>query len=169
MSLQAPLLEARDITVRFGGLVALRDASIDVRSGTITALIGPNGAGKSTLLAVLSGFRPPSYGEVRFRDQDLLKRSSYKMAGLGVARTFQNVEVFSRLTAAENVALAVPGGAGESVTSCPPMSTMPLSGFSSPAITRSSVVLPDPEGPSIVKNSPSAISRSTPSAATTRP
>ena len=117
MPLQAPLLEARDITVRFGGLVALRDASIDVRSGTITALIGPNGAGKSTLLDVLSGFRPPSYGEVRFRGQDLLKRSSYKMAGLGVARTFQNVEVFSRLTAAENVALAVPGRDGESVTS----------------------------------------------------
>jgi ABC-type branched-subunit amino acid transport system ATPase component len=116
MPLEEPLLEARGITVRFGGLVALRDASIDVRPGTITALIGPNGAGKSTLLDVLSGFRPPSYGEVRFRGHDLLRSASYKMAGLGVARTFQNIEVFSRLTAAENVALAVPGRDGESVT-----------------------------------------------------
>jgi ABC-type branched-subunit amino acid transport system ATPase component len=116
MPLEAPLLEARGLTVRFGGLVALRDASLEVRPGTITALIGPNGAGKSTLLDVLSGFRPPSYGEVRFRGQDLLRRRSYTMAGLGVARTFQNVEVFSRLTAAENVALAVPGRDGESIT-----------------------------------------------------
>jgi ABC-type branched-subunit amino acid transport system ATPase component len=116
MALQAPLLEARGITVRFGGLVALRDASIDVRPGMITALIGPNGAGKSTLLDVCSGFRVPSYGEVRFRGRDLLRTASYKMAGLGVARTFQNVEVFARLTAAENVALAVPGRDGESVS-----------------------------------------------------
>jgi branched-chain amino acid transport system ATP-binding protein len=114
---QTPLLEARDITVRFGGLVALRDAGIDVRPAAITALIGPNGAGKSTLLDVISGFRKPDRGHVSFRGQDLLSFSPHKMAGLGVARTFQNVEVFGRLTAAENVALAVPGRDGESVTS----------------------------------------------------
>ncbi len=115
MPLEAPLLEARDITVRFGGLVAVRQAGIDVRPGTITALIGPNGAGKSTLLDVLSGFRKPASGEVRFRGHDLLRDSPHKLVGLGVARTFQNVEVFGRLTAAENVALAVPGRDGESL------------------------------------------------------
>jgi ABC-type branched-subunit amino acid transport system ATPase component len=117
MAPQTPLLQARDITVRFGGLVALRDAGIDVRPAAITALIGPNGAGKSTLLDVISGFRKPDRGHVSFRGQDLLSFSPHKMAGLGVARTFQNVEVFGRLTAAENVALAVPGRDGESVTS----------------------------------------------------
>jgi ABC-type branched-subunit amino acid transport system ATPase component len=117
MPAEATLLEARDITVRFGGLVAVRQASIDVRPGTITALIGPNGAGKSTLLDVLSGFRPPATGTVRYRDHDLLTVPAHRLVGLGVARTFQNVEVFGRLTAAENVALGVPGRVGESVSS----------------------------------------------------
>ncbi len=113
---EPPFLRARGITVRFGGLTAVRDASIDVTPGTITALIGPNGAGKSTLLDVLSGFRKPAVGDVRFRDRDLLRTSPHRLVELGVARTFQNVEVFGLLTAAENVALAVPGRDGESVT-----------------------------------------------------
>jgi branched-chain amino acid transport system ATP-binding protein len=116
MDPETSFLQARGVSVRFGGLIALNDASIDVRPGTITALIGPNGAGKSTLLDVVSGFRKPVSGEVMFRGNDLLRASPHKMVRLGVARTFQNVEVFGRLTAAENVALAVPGHDGESLT-----------------------------------------------------
>jgi ABC-type branched-subunit amino acid transport system ATPase component len=118
MTAQAtPILEARDITVRFGGLVAVRSANISVTPGAITALIGPNGAGKSTMLDVVSGFRPPSAGDVRFRGESVVGTSAHEMVRLGMARTFQNVEVFARLTAAENVALAIPDTDGESIRS----------------------------------------------------
>jgi ABC-type branched-subunit amino acid transport system ATPase component len=104
-----PLLEAREVSVRFGGLQALDRASVEVHAGRVTALIGPNGAGKSTLLNVLSGFQPPTGGEVRLEGEPILGRAPHELVARGLARTFQDAEVFGRLTVAENVLLAVPG------------------------------------------------------------
>jgi len=104
----APLLEARGVGVRFGGLVALQDASLEIQPGTITALIGPNGAGKSTMLNVLTGFQEPTTGDVLLRGESVLDKPAHSLVHRGMVRSFQSLEVFGKLTAAENMALAVP-------------------------------------------------------------
>ncbi|WP_460773690.1 ABC transporter ATP-binding protein [Microbacterium sp. GXF7504] len=104
-----PILEVTHASVTFGGLRALQDVSLEVPEGTITALIGPNGAGKSTLLGAISGFTRLSAGTVRFRDGDITGMRPSKAVSLGLARTFQDLEVMQRLTVAENVLLALPG------------------------------------------------------------
>ena len=111
-----PLLRTENVTVRFGGLLALEDASIDVQPGTLTALIGPNGAGKSTLVQVVSGFQRPTSGDVLLRGQSIIGRKPHELVKLGLARTFQDVEIFGRLTVAENVAMALPDQRSDSMT-----------------------------------------------------
>jgi ABC-type branched-subunit amino acid transport system ATPase component len=106
--MSAPMLEARGVGVRFGGLVALQDASLEIQPGTITALIGPNGAGKSTMLNVLTGFQEPTTGDVLLRGESVLDRPAHSLVHRGMVRSFQSLEVFGKLTAAENMALAVP-------------------------------------------------------------
>jgi branched-chain amino acid transport system ATP-binding protein len=101
-----PLLEARSITMKFGGLTALSDASLVVQPGTVTALIGPNGAGKSTMVEILSGFRLPTSGDVLFRGTSILGVKPHTLVQHGMARSFQDVEIFGLLTVAENIALA---------------------------------------------------------------
>jgi branched-chain amino acid transport system ATP-binding protein len=102
----APRLEARGVTVRFGGLVALNDVDLQVPGSSIVGLVGPNGAGKSTLFAVLSGLLKPTAGSVMMGGHDVTRTSPQKRAGRGLARTFQHPELFSSLTVREHVVLA---------------------------------------------------------------
>ncbi len=99
-------LEVRDVTVRFGGNVALDMVNLATEPGCITGLIGPNGAGKTTLFNVITGLLPPSAGRVVLNGRDITGLSPTKRARLGLARTFQRLELFSLLTVRENVRVA---------------------------------------------------------------
>ena len=96
-------LQAEGVTVRFGGLIALSNASLRVRPGEVHALIGPNGAGKSTLVNVITGFYQPNEGRVLLGDVTLMGRRPHDVARLGLSRTFQNTELFGEMTVLENV------------------------------------------------------------------
>jgi branched-chain amino acid transport system ATP-binding protein len=100
-----PLLEIANVSRRFGGLLAIDNASLSVMDGQITALIGPNGAGKTTLFAVISGFLPPSSGRVTYRGEDITGLAPHVLARRGVVRTFQIVRPFAGLTVRENIAI----------------------------------------------------------------
>jgi branched-chain amino acid transport system ATP-binding protein len=100
-----PVLEARGVTVRFGGLVALSDVSITVPHATIVGLVGPNGAGKTTLFHVVSGLLRPQEGEVYLDGRRITKATPAKRARHGLARTFQQLELFMGLTVREHVVL----------------------------------------------------------------
>ncbi|HEX4657005.1 MAG TPA: ABC transporter ATP-binding protein [Streptosporangiaceae bacterium] len=102
----APRLECRDVTVRFGGVVALDSVSLSVPPAAIVGLVGPNGAGKSTLFSVLSGLHRPNEGRVLFEGADITRTSAARRARLGLARTFQHPEMFAGLTTREHIQLA---------------------------------------------------------------
>jgi ABC-type branched-subunit amino acid transport system ATPase component len=101
-----PVLSATGITVRFGGLTALSEVGLEVAPGTIVGLVGPNGAGKSTLFAVLSGLLRPATGRVHLHGDDVTNASPQVRARKGLARTFQQPELFLGLTVREHVVLA---------------------------------------------------------------
>jgi branched-chain amino acid transport system ATP-binding protein len=98
-----PLLRVEGLSIRFGGLAALSDVSFDVANGEILGLIGPNGAGKSTVFNVLSGLYRPDAGRVTFDGASLLDLTPHAIARRGIARTFQNTEVFRPLSVLDNV------------------------------------------------------------------
>ena len=98
-----PLLAAQDLTVRFGGHVAVSDVGLEVRAGAITGLIGPNGAGKTTTFNALCGLQAATRGRVLLDGKDVSSLSPHKRARLGLGRTFQRLETFSLLTVRENV------------------------------------------------------------------
>ena len=97
------LLSVEDLSIRFGGLAALSDVSFDVAEGEILGLIGPNGAGKSTVFNVLTGLYRPDAGRVTFAGESLLDLAPHAIARHGIARTFQNTEVFRPLSVLDNV------------------------------------------------------------------
>src|SRR5436190_7378621 len=98
-----PLLDVREVTVRFGGITALDKLSFDIDSGQICGLIGPNGAGKTTMFNVVSRIYQPASGSVQFDGVELLNRPRHAMAKLGIGRTFQNLALFPSMTLLENV------------------------------------------------------------------
>jgi neutral amino acid transport system ATP-binding protein len=101
------LLEIRDLSKRFGGVVAVDGCSLSVAAGSITGLIGPNGSGKTTVFNLVTGFLPPDSGEVRFKSRSIAGLGPDRIYGLGVGRTFQLARIFPRLTALENMLVPV--------------------------------------------------------------
>jgi branched-chain amino acid transport system ATP-binding protein len=99
-------LRADDITVRFGGLTAVDDATIEVTDGAFVGLIGPNGAGKTTLFNAISGFVTPTSGKILFGDRDITKAPASTRARLGIGRTFQKLELFGRMSVFDNLMVA---------------------------------------------------------------
>jgi ABC-type branched-subunit amino acid transport system ATPase component len=100
---KGPLLEVEGLTVRFGGLVALDRVALSLNEGEIVGVIGPNGAGKTTLFNVINRFVDPEQGRVRCAGENLLRLHAHQVIELGIARTFQNIELFKNLTVLENV------------------------------------------------------------------
>ena len=99
------LFEVKNITVAFGGVKALNDVSFGVDKGEIFTIIGPNGAGKSTLFNVISRIYEPSKGEIYFENQNISKTKPHNISKLGIARTFQNLELFENATVLQNLLL----------------------------------------------------------------
>ena len=102
-----PILAVRDVTIRFGGIVALDGVGFDVEEGQIVALIGPNGAGKTTLFNCLSRLYTPDRGDVRFAGRSLLALPAHRIAELGIGRTFQNLALFPTMTVLQNVMIGL--------------------------------------------------------------
>src|SRR5215216_3227908 len=100
------LLDVHGMTRRFGGLVAVNNVTFAVRRGEIFGLIGPNGAGKTTLFNLITGLTPPSGGSLLYHNRTITGLQPHRIAALGIARTFQNVRLFSQLSALQNVMIA---------------------------------------------------------------
>jgi branched-chain amino acid transport system ATP-binding protein len=98
-----PLLDVRDLALRFGGIVALDGVSFDLEEGQILGLIGPNGAGKTTLFNCLSRLYTPNRGDILFEGRSLLDRPPHRIAEVGIARTFQNLALFPRQSVFDNI------------------------------------------------------------------
>jgi branched-chain amino acid transport system ATP-binding protein len=103
MSERAPLLQARDITVRFGGLVAVDAVSASFAPGELVGIIGPNGAGKTTFFNAISGVQVPTAGQLLVDGRDLTGSRPHRFAAIGLARTFQTPRVFADMSVAENI------------------------------------------------------------------
>jgi sulfate-transporting ATPase len=116
---RTPLVEAEHVTVRFGGLTAVNDASLTVREGEIVGLIGPNGAGKTTFFNAIAGYNTPAEGTIRLYGADVTDLPVHRRARVGVARTFQLIQLFRELTVYENLLVAThvhnPTGLGSHV------------------------------------------------------
>lgn len=97
------VLSVQDLTIRFGGLVAVNSANFSIEKGDLFGLIGPNGAGKTTVFNMITGVYEPTSGQVLFKGQRITGLSPNKIAALGICRTFQNIRLFSALTVLENV------------------------------------------------------------------
>jgi ABC-type branched-subunit amino acid transport system ATPase component len=98
-----PLLQITDVTKDFGGLEALSRVSMEVRGGEIISLIGPNGAGKTTLFNCITGTMPPTAGTIRFLGDELVGLAPHEVTRKGIARTFQHIRLFNKMTVLDNV------------------------------------------------------------------
>jgi len=110
------LLELSDLTKQFGALAAVDEVSLSVDEGETRSIIGPNGAGKSTLFNIITGLLEPNAGTVIFNGQDITGKPPFKIARLGIARSFQITDVYEGLTTFENVRVAVQAGHDRSIT-----------------------------------------------------
>ncbi len=97
------ILDAKNVTIRFGGLTAVSDFDLTIQDGELVGLIGPNGAGKTTIFNMLTGVYKPTEGEIRIGDHTTAKMKAYEITARGVARTFQNIRLFKELTVLDNV------------------------------------------------------------------
>lgn len=104
---ERPILEVRNVSKNFGGIVAVHDVSFGLAPGEIVGLIGPNGAGKTTIVNLITGIYPPNQGRILFDDEDITRMRSYRIARAGIARTFQIVQPFPAMTVLENVTAGV--------------------------------------------------------------
>jgi branched-chain amino acid transport system ATP-binding protein len=107
------LLEVRNVTRRFGGIIALDEVSFDVEAGEIVGLIGPNGAGKTTTFNVITRLYRPDEGELTFAGESLLSTPPHRVVQRGIARTFQNLELFKTMTVRENIVVGTHARAGD--------------------------------------------------------
>src|SRR5438105_12688043 len=98
-----PLLEVKDVTIRFGGLTAVSEFTLSLGAHELVGLIGPNGAGKTTIFNMLTGVYRPNEGEMFVDAQSIVNKKPYEITALGVARTFQNIRLFKELTVLDNV------------------------------------------------------------------
>jgi branched-chain amino acid transport system ATP-binding protein len=101
------VLEANDISVQFGGLLAVNNVTFTIPNKSVVSLIGPNGAGKTTFFNVLTGLYKPSAGNIIYGDRDITDLPPHKIAEIGIARTFQNIRLFGLMTAQENLLVAM--------------------------------------------------------------
>ena len=99
----APMMEMKNITLKFGGITAISNTSFDIREGEIRAIIGPNGAGKSSMLNVINGFYHPQEGELWFHGKKRKPMKPYQIAQQGIARTFQNIALFKGMSTLDNI------------------------------------------------------------------
>jgi branched-chain amino acid transport system ATP-binding protein len=106
------MLEIKDLSRQFGGLTAVDCVNAEIQTGELVGLIGPNGAGKTTLFNLISGFTPPSHGEVRFKGKSITGLKPWKVARLGMGRTFQNLRIFPNMTVFDNVSVGAIGSLG---------------------------------------------------------
>src|SRR6201991_5100518 len=106
----ATLLQAENVTKRFGSLVAVSDVSLSVATGELRAIIGPNGAGKTTFFNLITGFFPPSSGDILLDGTNINKVPASGRVKMGMGRTFQITEIFPELTVRENARIAVETG-----------------------------------------------------------
>jgi len=113
----AEILKVKDLGKSFDGLKALDGFCFSLEKGTIVSLIGPNGAGKTTAFNVLSGFLKPDKGKISFNDKETTHLSPYRIAGMGMGRTFQNIRLFQQLPVLDNVLIALNCGEDESLKS----------------------------------------------------
>ena len=101
-----PLLDLKNVTIKFGGLTAVSDFSISIGEGELVGLIGPNGAGKTTAFNMITGVYQPTSGEIKFAGKNTLGVKPNQLAGLGIARTFQNIRLFHSMSVLDNVRVA---------------------------------------------------------------
>lgn len=106
MSSNAVLLDVKNVSISFGGNTALSDVEFTVKKGEIRAIIGPNGAGKTSMLNCISGFYRPQKGQILFKQTDLTQTPTHKIAPLGIARTFQNIALYTGLSTLDNLMAA---------------------------------------------------------------
>jgi len=113
------MLEVRNVTKRFGNLIAVKNVSMSVKRGELRAIIGPNGAGKTTFFNMISGYFAPTAGSILFDGQDVTQVPAHRRVGLGMGRTFQITEIFPELTVHENVLTAAEVAAGQTMNMVP--------------------------------------------------